>query len=155
MGLPPDINITDAIWPDDQPLLRRIRHRVFVEEQGVPEALEWDTADSACRHVLACTRTGEAVGTARLLPGGRIGRMAVLPEWRRRGIGRAMLDHLVELARREGLERLELFAQTHAIRFYERAGFHARGDTFLEAGIPHRHMQLSLDGAIPETRHER
>ena len=95
------------------------------------------------------------MGTARLHPDGRIGRMAVLPEWRRRGIGRAMLDHLVELARREGLERLELFAQTHAVRFYERAGFHVRGDTFLEAGIPHQHMQLSLDVTIPGTHHER
>jgi predicted GNAT family N-acyltransferase len=137
--------VREADWERDQAALRAIRESVFVREQGVPIELEWDGLDPHCLHLLAETGNGAAVGTARLLPDGHIGRMAVLPEWRGRGIGRALLQALIDAARRGGVARVILNAQTYAIAFYEKAGFEAVGAEFLDAGIPHRRMILQLD----------
>ena len=115
-----------------------------MQEQGVPEALEWDEWDAAARHFLAEDAQGHPIGTARLLPDGHIGRMAVLEFWRRRGIGTAMMHHVLAAARETGFGRVELAAQTHALKFYARFGFVAHGDEFMDAGIPHRTMRLEL-----------
>jgi predicted GNAT family N-acyltransferase len=136
------INETD--WVHDAPRLSAVRRAVFIDEQGVPEALEWDAHDAAALHLLATTVEGEPIGCARLLPDGHIGRMAVLPDWRRQGVGRAMLAVLVCAARKRGMTTLELSAQTHAAAFYARAGFVAMGEEYEEAGIPHVAMQIKL-----------
>jgi predicted GNAT family N-acyltransferase len=136
----PAYRIHLARWPDDQAAIRSVRHRVFVVEQGVPESLEWDGRDGEALQLLALDEAGEAVGTARLLPEGRIGRMAVLPGHRGRGIGGRLLQTLLEEARRRGLDRLELHAQRQVVNFYRRYGFLPIGEEYLEAGIPHRRM---------------
>lgn len=123
--------------------LYSVRNRVFVEEQGVPEAVEHDEADPLCCHVLA-RWDGEPVGTGRLTPEGRIGRMAVLPEHRRRSIGSALLAKLLEEAHRQGFRETQLAAQVTAITFYERFGFKAEGAIFQEAGIDHILMRREL-----------
>lgn len=117
---------------------------MFIIEQQVPEELEWDEADAVSVHALALDGEGRAIGTGRLLPDGRIGRMAVVREWRRRGVGSAILKWLVASARRQEFHVLHLHAQTHALDFYANHGFIAQGDDFSEAGIPHRKMVLSL-----------
>ncbi len=117
--------------------LRMIRRAVFIVEQGVPEALEWDAHDAVSAHWLAVLADGSPVGCARLLPDGHIGRMAVLPAWRRQGIGRALLDAALTRARSHGMHRVQLSAQTHATGFYLRAGFIPVGEVYEEAGIPH------------------
>ncbi len=131
-------------WTEAELGIRAIRETVFMREQGVPEELEWDGVDPACVHVLAWNETGAAVGTARLQPEGKIGRMAVLKEWRGRGVGRAMLRTLLQVAIERGLTMVELAAQTQAIGFYEREGFRVIGEVFMDAGIPHRKMVLDL-----------
>lgn len=133
-----------AEWADAEPAIRSVREAVFVREQHVPEELEWDGLDQVCVHVLARNEAGDPIGTARMQPDGKIGRMAVLKEWRGRGIGRALLQALVDVASDRGFTRLTLSAQTHAVRFYEKAGFRAIGDLFLDAGIPHRKMITEL-----------
>lgn len=133
-----------ADWQRDRNALRRIREHVFVHEQRVDPALEWDGHDAACLHALAAIGDGEPVATGRLQPDGKIGRMAVLREWRGRGLGRAILDQLLEAAAGAGLEEVHLHAQTHALAFYERAGFVAEGEEFDEAGIPHRCMRRAI-----------
>ena len=133
-----------ADWARDCELLRRIRHEVFVVEQGVPAALEWDGIDGDCRHALAEDGAGEAVGCARLLPDGHIGRMAVKAAWRGRGVGSALLAALVAEARAAGHARVVLNAQTQALAFYARQGFVASGEEFYEAGIAHRAMAKDL-----------
>ena len=125
-------------------MLRAIRFEVFVEEQQVPEALEWDGLDSQCRHVLACTSEGTPIATGRLLPDGHIGRMAVLRAWRKRGVGRAVLLELLRIARARGDTAAVLHAQTHAVEFYRGAGFEVTSEEFMEAGIPHVQMQMRL-----------
>ncbi len=121
-----------------------VREAVFVAEQGVPLALEWDGRDHEALHVIAVTSAGEVVGTGRLLPDGRIGRMAVLAPWRGRGVGSAMLDALLAAARERGLARVTLSAQVAAVPFYARRGFTAEGGEYEEAGIPHQRMVLRL-----------
>jgi predicted GNAT family N-acyltransferase len=133
-----------ADWQADAEALRAIRHAVFVVEQQVPADLEWDGIDGACRHAIAENSRGEAIGCGRLLADGHIGRMAVRAPWRGRGVGAALLIQLVELARETGLRRVVLNAQTHALPFYGRHGFVARGSEFVEAGIPHQEMVRDL-----------
>jgi len=126
-------------WQDASTQLSAIRSRVFIDEQGVPEELEWDGLDASAMHAKATSLTGETIGTARLLPDGQIGRMAVLGQWRGVGIGTAMLQCLIAHAAEK--ERLFLNAQTSAESFYRRNGFEAEGEIFMEAGIPHIRMR--------------
>ncbi|MDK9704825.1 MAG: GNAT family N-acetyltransferase [Sulfuritalea sp.] len=119
---------------------RQVRDAVFVDEQKVSRDIEWDEHDASSRHVVACDSDGGAIGTGRLLPEGHIGRMAVLADWRGKGVGRALLERLLEEARLQGREHLALHAQTQAGGFYRRFGFVEEGPEFMEAGIPHRTM---------------
>lgn len=129
-------------WRDAHAALAGVRRAVFIDEQRVPEALEWDGHDADAVHVLASSADGTPIGTGRLLPDGRIGRMAVLAPWRARGVGNAILIELLAAARERGCVELKLHAQTHALAFYARHGFAAVGGEFLEAGIPHREMVM-------------
>lgn len=139
----PKLEVRRADWDADREALREVRYTVFVQEQDVPEDLEWDGEDADCDHALAFL-DNRVVGTGRLTPQGKIGRMAVLKEARGYGVGAAVLDFLVEVARQSGRSEVRLHAQSHALAFYERAGFTAYGEAFDEAGIEHRHMVLSF-----------
>ncbi len=123
-----------------------IRRRVFVEEQGVPEAIELDDDDARAFHVVALLGV-RCVGCGRMVPRRdyvKIGRMAVECEWRGRGVGRRLLDFMLQRARALGYRRAVLHAQLHAEDFYLKAGFAPVGEPFDEAGIPHRRMELDL-----------
>lgn len=133
--------------PTDRAACRRIRSRVFIEEQGVPEALEYDGLDAACIHVVACLG-GQVVGTARLriVDGvAKAERVAVDRVHRRAGVGRALMRGLEREALALGRDRMVLNAQEEAIPFYEALGYRAEGERFEEAGIPHRRMTLPLN----------
>lgn len=136
-------------WSDALPLARAVREKVFIDEQNVPRELEWDEWDECSDHAVALDGGSNAIGTARLLPNGRVGRMAVLRNWRGQGVGAALLEALLRLAGERGMREVTLHAQTHAAGFYRRFGFNARGDEFLEAGIPHVEMSLK-PSRIPE-----
>lgn len=138
---PADVRVREARYEDDAALLRAVRHAVFVLGQGVPAAVEWDGQDARCVHVLA-EHAGEPVGTARMLPDGRIGRMAVLRSWRGRGIGGRLLQELLRLAEQRGARRVFLNAQLPVMGFYARHGFVTSGAPFEEAGMPHVRMVL-------------
>ena len=139
------IEVMEVNWSEQQVALSQIRREVFIEEQHVPEALEWDGLDPACRHVLAVDKeTGLPVGTGRLVADGQIGRMAIRHDYRRQGIGRQILQQLIALARRDGHEQVYLHAQLYVVEFYLQAQFEACGETFMDAGIPHVKMTLRL-----------
>lgn len=137
----PAFTLYETDWACDAARLCAVRRAVFIEEQGVPEALEWDEHDAVSLHVLATTLDGTPIGCARLLPDGHMGRMAVLPAWRGCGIGQALLAAILGAAQARGLGTLKLSAQTHAAGFYAAAGFTAVGAEYEEAGIPHVAMQ--------------
>ncbi len=133
-----------ADWATHGKQLYSVRRQVFIEEQGVPKALEQDALDKECQHAIAWDDEDRPIATGRLLPDGHIGRLAVLRSWRGRGLGKALMRALTQLAQRQGIAVVELNAQTHALGFYENLGFKAKGEEFMEAGIPHRHMRLIL-----------
>lgn len=143
----PGFRLALADYPTRRALLHQVRHAVFVDEQQVPAELETDALDPLSLHVLACDDAGRPIGTGRLAPDGRIGRMAVARDWRGRGVGDALLLALVEQARARGLREVRLHAQLPARVFYTRQGFLPEGEEFEEAGIAHQGMRRVLVGA--------
>jgi predicted GNAT family N-acyltransferase len=141
-----------------------VRWTVFVDEQGVPEALERDEYDSvdAATHVVAYDEgtdrdgSGErgttAVGAARLRPydddrertSAKVERVAVLADRRDEGIGARLMDVLETEAREQRVETLVLHAQKPVEGFYVKRGYRRVGDVFEEAGIPHVEMRRDL-----------
>ena len=121
--------------------IKNIRLTVFIKEQHVPEELEWDEFDDISTHILAYY-DNKAVGTARLLEDGHIGRMAVLKAYRNRNIGKNMLKYLISLAQEKSIKNIELSAQEHAVEFYKKYGFSIYGDVYMDAGIPHFDMKF-------------
>lgn len=140
-----DFSINLATWTNDKRELRFVREQVFMIEQKVPEALEWDGKDPHAMHLLARDKVGNPIGTVRMLGDGHVGRMAVLRPWRSQGVGSALLKTIIGTARSIGMEIIHLDAQLHAIGFYEQHGFIAEGPEFMDAGIPHRHMTLAIE----------
>jgi predicted GNAT family N-acyltransferase len=128
-----------ANWQKDNAEIRRIREAVFVAEQSVPAELEWDAEDQEAVHFLALE--GDfAVGTARLLADGEIGRVSVLKDWRGLKVGDALLKAAIVEAENRDLKQQKLIAQVHASEFYQRHGFQIVSEEFLEAGISHVEM---------------
>ncbi len=147
------IAIQQVSWKAQSSLLSSIRRRVFMEEQGVPESEEWDGLDDSARHFLALAPSGEAIGTARLVIEGinedrhatayHIGRVAVLPSWRYQGVGSSLMQAALRWCRQDALPlgaTVQLNAQVDRLSFYQRLGFIAEGEVFMDAGIPHKAM---------------
>jgi predicted GNAT family N-acyltransferase len=126
-----------------QAALSSIRTQVFIIEQGVTPELEWDGLDEDALHLLAFDHE-TPVGCARILANGIIGRMAVLESHRGKGIGLALLKQAIACCHRHGWQQIKLSAQIHALQFYQREGFKVCSEEYLDAGIPHRDMELSL-----------
>ena len=133
------ISVRVADWQKDNADLRRIREKVFIAEQAVPPELEWDNEDAQAVHFLAY-EGDYAIGTARLLPDGQIGRVSVLKDWRGLNVGDALLAAVIAEAERRGLHEQRLSAQVQATPFYERHGFRVLSEEYLDAGIPHVDM---------------
>ena len=131
-------------WHDGEPLLKSVRETVFIREQGVPTELEWDGLDESCRHALALSHQGDAIGCGRMLANGHIGRIAVLPQWRKKKVGTAIMEALLDYARAHRYKQVEVDAQTYAVPFYRGFEFVERGETFLDAGLPHIKMFLKV-----------
>ncbi|MGH8029452.1 MAG: GNAT family N-acetyltransferase, partial [Arenimonas sp.] len=152
VDLSSEFHVEPANYESDFKDLRAVREPVFVIEQNVPIELEWDALDPHCHHVIARDVERKPVGTGRLTPEHKIGRLAVLREWRGRGVGDALLQALIDQARRLGWPEVALHAQVDAIGFYLKWGFEPYGDEFYEAGIRHQSMKLSLP-VMDTTRH--
>ena len=135
--------IRQVKWRYDENALSAVRTTVFVQEQGVPEAVTFDGNDAEALHVLA-ELDGQPVGCGRLTLDGKIGRMAVLPEYRGQGLGKRILEELLVVAREKAMSRVFLHAQTHATEFYAAAGFSAEGAEFEEGGLAHVKMSRAI-----------
>jgi predicted GNAT family N-acyltransferase len=151
MPLPqtPDPVVRTSTWAQDRAQIQRIRRTVFIEEQRIAEQDEWDALDPVVTHVLAFAQGDsakrDAVGTGRLEPTGKIGRVAVLPQYRGTGTGVALMRRLMDLAAERGFTEVYLHAQVTAAGFYQRLGFRADGPDFDEVGIPHQRMRRSVE----------
>jgi len=138
-----DLRIELLPWKRARAHAAPIRFTVFVEEQRVPAEIELDEMDAKSLHAVAFGNR-LALGTGRLLPDGHVGRMAVLKDWRGRGVGSLILKALIDAARSRGDRELMLSAQVHAIAFYRAHGFVEEGAQYMEAGIPHVDMRRVL-----------
>ncbi|MEU1230157.1 GNAT family N-acetyltransferase [Streptomyces sp. NPDC005828] len=149
--------VKEALGHDDRDACFAVRREVFVEEQGVPQEIEYDTYDETAVHVLAVRADGLPLGTGRLLHGtdavgktgadasvGSLGRLAVSQAARGLGVGAALVRAIEDAARERGLSAVDLHAQTHALGFYERLGYEAYGPEFPDADMPHRAMRKAL-----------
>ena len=150
--MPATVKVLLLSWEDARAWAAPLRYSVFVQEQGVPAELEWDEQDARSTHAIVLE--GEScLGTGRLLPAGAddcagIGRMAVLPDRRRKGVGSLLMRSLLTEARRLDVREIILHAQISAIGFYDRFGFVKTGPVFQEAGIDHVEMRLALKSTL-------
>ena len=139
------VEIVPVGWEESSDLLLAVRREVFVREQGVSEEIEIDGHDPRQSHYLARLPDGTPVGSARLSDDGRVGRVAVLRQFRRHGIGRAIMDHVIQDAKSRGLTEMYLHSQLSAVEFYKALGFCEEGEIFLEADIEHVQMRMVLE----------
>lgn len=137
--------IIESPWSKYAQMIQQIRRSVFIDEQKVPEKLEWDGLDESAIHLVAFgDSNSEIIAYGRLLPHGKLTRMAVALPFRNRGYGRAIVQMAFTKARNLGLQRMTLDAQVHACDFYRKLGFSEQGEPFLDAGIEHMHMSRDL-----------
>lgn len=136
--------VEPADFHADNDDLHAVRDAVFVIEQNIPADIEWDERDRHSLHLIARDARHNPIGTGRLTPERRIGRMAVLRAWRGKGVGKSLMLALLAEAQKRGWSDVSLNAQTAVAGFYERFGFVKEGDVFIEAGIPHQSMRLKL-----------
>ncbi|MDP2805635.1 MAG: GNAT family N-acetyltransferase [Gallionellaceae bacterium] len=139
-----NFTIHPVTWHDAEPMLRAVREAVFIREQSVLVELEWDGLDETSHHVLALSSTGQAIGCGRILPNAHIGRIAVMPEWRGKKVGTAILEGLLAYASSRHYPEVDLDAQVQALPFYRNFGFIEEGEDFMDAGIPHRKLRMKL-----------
>ena len=142
MSNPFTVSLTS--WHDGEPLLRSVREAVFIREQAIPEELEWDGLDETSRHALALSHRGDAIGCGRIQANGHVGRIAVLPQWRKQKVGTAIMEALLDYARAQGYKQVDVDAQTQAVPFYRGFEFVEKGKIFMDAGMPHVKMRLKL-----------
>ena len=137
-----DIDIAIVNWSEKQAEITSVRQAVFIEEQNIPENIDFDGSDTDYIHVLATDKNGRPIGTARINSKGRIGRMAVLKNYRRQGIGRKMIQALMDYGRKNSITDFHVSSQVTAVGFYRKMGFETSGEEFLEAAIKHINMKL-------------
>jgi len=137
-----DYRIETSTYDQNWSGIQSVRTRVFIDEQGIDASLEWDEHDVEAIFAIAIDAQNQVVGTARLLRTSKIGRMAVLPIYRRQGVGTALLLHLLGIARTRGDRQIALSAQQSVMAFYEKQGFKPIGPSHVEVGIPHQNMQI-------------
>ena len=143
--------IKSGLWSELKLDAEKIRRQVFIQEQSILEQDEWDALDAVSLHFVVYDRhlendlkINQAIATARLLENNSIGRVAVLKLYRSKGVGRLIMQQIIEHARTEKRQFLKLSSQVHAIAFYESFGFQVKGEEYLDCGIPHIDMYLEL-----------
>ncbi|GAA0682226.1 GNAT family N-acetyltransferase [Marinobacterium maritimum] len=127
----------------DKDAICAIRESVFINEQHVPPELEFDGLDEAAVQVLVLVE-GLPVGTGRVLEDGHIGRIAIMKAFRGQGLGARVVLSLIDEAAKAGCQRVYLGAQIQAVEFYQKLGFAPYGEEFMDAGIPHIHMEKMI-----------
>jgi predicted GNAT family N-acyltransferase len=141
-----NLKIEIVKWIDGLSQLKNIREKVFIQEQKVTPQLEWDGMDEKAIHFLVFNDKA-AIGCARAIvikDHMQLGRMAVLKEYRGQGIGGALIEKAMTIAKLNQLSAIYISAQCHAINFYKKFGFEVTSDIYLDAEIPHRDMTLDF-----------
>ncbi len=130
-------------WEQLEKDAKYIREQVFIQEQGIASEDEWDDLDATAVHFMVYDKE-QPIATARLLPQHSVGRVAVLMPYRKQGIGKILMQHIIDYARNQKLPYLKLSAQTYVTAFYLALGFKVQGEVYQDCGIPHIDMVLAL-----------
>ena len=133
-------------WDELQNDAKLIREQVFIQEQQIAVEDEWDAEDAVSVHFVIYDQD-QPIATARLLKNNSVGRVAVLKSHRGLGIGKLLMQQIIQQAKHEQREFLKLSSQVHAIQFYAGLGFKVEGEQYLDCGIPHIEMRLLFAGA--------
>ena len=136
--------IKQGCWEQLQQDAKLIRTQVFICEQGITEADEWDDQDLISQHFVIYDQD-QPIATARLLENNSVGRVAVLKAYRGQGLGQMIMLEIISYAQKQGRSVLTLSSQVHAISFYEKLGFTVEGNSYDECGIQHIEMTMSLN----------
>lgn len=136
--------IKQGHWDQLQQDAKLIRTQVFICEQGITEADEWDDQDVISQHFVIYDQD-QPIATARLLENNSVGRVAVLKAYRGQGLGQMIMLEIISYAQKQRRSVLTLSSQVHAISFYEKLGFTVQGNSYDECGIPHIEMTMSLN----------
>lgn len=137
------LTVVAGCWDELNKDAKLIREQVFIQEQNIAETDEWDAEDAVALHFIVYDQD-QAIATARLLKNNSIGRVAVLKSHRGLGVGKWLLQHIIQHAQDEQREFLKLSSQVHAVQFYAALGFKVAGEVYLDCGIPHIDMHLFL-----------
>ena len=137
------ISIHAGSWQDLQADAKQIREAVFIQEQAIAPEDEWDAQDAVALHFVVYIAK-QAIATARLLENHSIGRVAVLKSQRGLGVGRVLMQHIIQMAKQQQRPFLMLSAQVYATGFYQQLGFQVEGEEYLDCGIPHIRMRREL-----------
>ena len=132
-------------WDELQNDAKLIREQVFIHEQQIPVEDEWDAEDAVSVHFVVYDQD-QPIATARLLQNNSVGRVAVLKSYRGVGLGKLLMQQIIQQAKHEQREFLKLSSQVHAIQFYASLGFNVEGEEYLDCAIPHIDMRLVLTG---------
>lgn len=138
------ISIHAGSWQDLQADAKVIREAVFIQEQVIAPEDEWDQEDAVALHFVAYAQQ-QPIATARLLENHSIGRVAVLKSQRGLGVGRVLMQHIIQMAKQQQRPWVKLSAQEHAIPFYQSLGFQVEGESYLDCGIAHVDMRLVFE----------
>lgn len=139
-------NAINTTWSDNKSVLSQLRHKVNVLELRTPESIEFDEKDNSAFHVII-KDNDIAVACGRLTRTGVISRICVLPSHRGLGIGAEILKGLVELARANAMEEVNISSKLDTVDFYTQYGFKPHGNVFMHAGLPRQHV-ISAIGNI-------
>ncbi|NNH01344.1 GNAT family N-acetyltransferase [Acinetobacter sp. ANC 5414] len=141
----PPFTIRTGSWDELQNDAKLIREQVFIQEQQIAAEDEWDAEDAVSLHFVVYDQD-QPIATARLLQNNSVGRVAVLKSHRGLGIGKLLMQQIIQQAKYEQREFLKLSSQVHAMQFYAALGFKVEGEQYLDCGIPHIDMRLVLTG---------
>lgn len=125
-------------------LVKRIRTTVFTNEQGADAVTEFDDYDSQSDFALLF-ESDKPIGTARVVrldKGFKIGRIAILKEYRGRGYGDLIVRVVLRRAFEKGADTVYVDAQNYAVPFYEKIGFKVIGNEITDRGLPHIPMSI-------------
>ena len=136
--------VKHGCWDQLQQDAKLIRTQVFICEQGITEADEWDDQDVISQHFLIYDQD-QPIATARLLQNHSVGRVAVVKAYRGQGLGQMIMLEIISYAQKQGLSVLTLSSQVHVISFYEKLGFTVQGNPYDECGISHIEMTMNLN----------
>ncbi|TCB52786.1 GNAT family N-acetyltransferase [Acinetobacter sp. ANC 4779] len=133
-------------WDELQNDAKLIREQVFIQEQQIAAEDEWDAEDAVSLHFVIYDQD-QPIATARLLQNNSVGRVAVLKSHRGVGIGKLLMQQIIQQAQQEQREFLKLSSQVHAMQFYAALDFKVEGEQYLDCGIPHINMRLLFNCA--------